>query len=136
LGRIASTTNALLIKNLFGVISVVAQPQEQVLWKEIGMQGFFDSHRRNRRGGIGVPRLVRLPVSESGTAELWYGCPVTSANGDQLGTVDHMLIDWRTRQVRYVVLAHGRNSAEIALPWAALYFDAALAQLVFYTLDP
>jgi hypothetical protein len=97
------------------------------------MQGFFDRRRRDPRGGPGSARLVRRSVSESDTAELLRGCLVVSANGEKLGTVDYLMVDLRTQQVRYVVLAHGRNSAAVALPWNALYFDAGLAQLVFYT---
>ncbi len=99
------------------------------------MQGFFDHRRRHPHGGNGPARLVRLPISESGTAELLHGCHVVSANGEKLGTVDYLMVDWRTRQVRFVVLAHGRNSAAVALPWSALYFDAGLGRLVFYTLS-
>jgi hypothetical protein len=45
-----------------------------------------------------------------------------------------LIIDVRTHQLRYVMLSNGKEgSAEIALPWKTLYFDSAMARLVFYT---
>lgn len=71
---------------------------------------------------------------ESSTAGLLHGCPVVTAIGDRIGTVDHLMVDVTTHQLRYVVLARRRNSASIAIPWHALYFDAALSRLVFYSM--
>lgn len=65
-----------------------------------------------------------------------------TAEGRRIGTVDALLIDRKTRQLRYVILdekasrasgTNGGKTAAIAIPWQALYFDSAMARLVFYT---
>lgn len=89
---------------------------------------------RHPRPRSGPARFVPLGAHESSTAELLHGCPVVTANGDRIGIVDRLMIDVVTHQLRYVVLARKRNSAVVALPWQALYFDAAQSKLVFYTL--
>ncbi len=89
------------------------------------------------RGGPRSPRpsrFVRLLASESSTAGLLHGCPVVTAIGDRIGIVDHLMVDAATHQLRYVVLAHKRSCASVAIPWHALYFDAALGRLVFYSM--
>lgn len=62
-----------------------------------------------------------------------HGCPVVTPEGDRIGYVDHLIVDAATRQLRYVMLAHKWQGAMVAIPWHALYFDAAHARLVFYT---
>ncbi|WP_151636673.1 PRC-barrel domain-containing protein [Noviherbaspirillum aerium] len=89
---------------------------------------------RNPRPRSGPARFVPLAAHESSTADLLHGCPVVTANGERIGIVDRLMIDVVTHQLRYVVLARKRNSAVVALPWHALYFDAAQSKLVFYTL--
>ena len=80
------------------------------------------------------PRYARISVRDSNAARMLQGCPVVSANGETIGKVEQLIIDVRTHQLRYVMLScPGRRSAEIALPWKTLYFDSAMARLVFYT---
>ena len=92
------------------------------------------SHTRNSRVKAGPARFARLSANESSTADLLHGCPVVTAGGENIGTVDHLMVDVHTHQLRYVVLAHSKNGAVVAIPWQALYFDSAMARLVFYTL--
>ncbi len=83
---------------------------------------------------VGRPaRYTRVPVDDSGSGAMLHGCPVVTANGEMIGRVQHLVVDVRTQQVRYVILGCGRRKAEVAIPWKALYFDSALARLVFYT---
>lgn len=82
----------------------------------------------------GAARFVRLSARDSSTAALLHRCPVVSARGEKIGIVDHLIADALTHQPRYVVLAHKRRSAAVALPWHSLYFDATRVRLVFYTL--
>ncbi len=98
------------------------------------MQRTVGSRTRNSRIKAGPARFVRLSAHDSSTAGLLYGCPVVTASGERIGTVDHLMVDVLTQQLRYVVLASKKNSAVVAIPWQALYFDAGLARLVFYTL--
>ncbi|HYD94882.1 MAG TPA: PRC-barrel domain-containing protein [Noviherbaspirillum sp.] len=92
------------------------------------------SRTRSSRSNAGAPRFARLSASDSSTADLLYGCPVVTATGEKIGTVDYLMVDVVTHQLRYVVLAHKRNAAVVSIPWHALYFDAAMGRLVFYTL--
>ena len=82
----------------------------------------------------GPPRFARLSANDSSTADLLFGCPVVTAHGERIGTVDHLMVDILTHQLRYVVLSRKRNQALVSIPWHALYFDAAQGRLVFYTL--
>lgn len=89
----------------------------------------------------GGTRFCRIFACDSIATELLQGCPVVTAEGRRIGTVDALLIDRKTRQLRYVILEDSANrsngglakSAAIAIPWQALYFDSAMARLVFYT---
>jgi len=98
------------------------------------MQRPIGSRRRSARTKAGPARFLRLCAHDSSTADLLYGCPVVSARGEKIGIVDHLMVDVKTNQLRYVMLAPKRRGAVVAIPWQALYFDAAMAQLVFYTL--
>jgi hypothetical protein len=89
---------------------------------------------RNNPPGNGPKRFVRLSAQESSTAELLAGCAIVTASGERIGHVDHLMIDAVTHQLRYVILSRRRSGAVVALPWQGLYFDAANARLVFYTL--
>lgn len=80
-------------------------------------------------------RFKRLSARDSGSAHLLHGCPVMTANGSDLGDVDHLIVDALTHQLRYVILLDAEGGASVALPWQSLYFDAALGRLVFYTMD-
>lgn len=86
------------------------------------------------RAKRGPARFGRLSPQESSTADLLQGCPVVTAAGDLIGTVDHLMVDLLTHHLRYVMLERRKNSALIVIPWQALYFDAAQSRLVFYTL--
>jgi hypothetical protein len=80
------------------------------------------------------PRFSRVSACDSSAAEMLHGCPVVTAGGELIGTVEHLMIDARTHQLRYVlVIGRARFSAEVAIPWKTLYFDSAMARLVFYT---
>lgn len=99
------------------------------------MQRTAGSNRtRSSRGKTGPARFTRLHAHESSTADLLYGCPVVTAVGEQIGTVDHLMVDVVTHQLKYVVLAKKRYGAVVTIPWHALYFDSAVGRLVFYTL--
>jgi hypothetical protein len=98
------------------------------------MQRMPGGSSRSGQCKSGPARFVRLSARESGTVELLRGCVVVSAGGERIGTVEHLMVDARTRRLRYVLLSRRGGGAMIALPWHALYFDAALARLVFYTL--
>lgn len=65
--------------------------------------------------------------------EMLHGCPVVTGAGDMIGHVRSILIDAKTRQIRYVLLSSSASNASVAVPWHALYFDSALMRLVFYT---
>ena len=93
------------------------------------------SRAKSSRPRTGPPRFARLSAGDSSTADLLYGCPVVTANGEKIGTVDHLMVDILTHQLRYVVLARRRrHEAIVSIPWHALYLDAAQGRLVFYTL--
>jgi sporulation protein YlmC with PRC-barrel domain len=85
----------------------------------------------------GGARFRRVFARDSTTMALLQGCPVVTAEGAELGTVESLLIERKTRQLRYVVLTcktgENGNSAAVAIPWQALYFDSATSCLVFYT---
>jgi ribosomal 30S subunit maturation factor RimM len=82
-----------------------------------------------------APRFLRLRPGESDSASLLRGCPVVTAAGERLGRVDYLMVDALTQQLRYVVLIRRRHAATVTIPWHALYFDSAAANLVFYTWD-
>src|SRR3569832_2593317 len=95
---------------------------------------------RNNNGGSRAPetkaseiRFACIVARDSSATELLHGCPVMSASGELIGRVKSILIDAKTRQLRYVMLSTRRGRATVANPWHALYFDSALARLVFYT---
>ncbi|RZI40266.1 PRC-barrel domain containing protein [Herbaspirillum sp. HC18] len=99
------------------------------------MQGTLGGNRtRASRTRNDAPRFARLSANDSSTADLLYGCPVVTATGERIGTVDYLMVDIVTHQLRYVVLANRKNDAVVSIPWHALYYDAAMGRLVFYTL--
>ena len=67
------------------------------------------SRTRTGRLNAGPPRFERLSPDESSTADLLFGCPVVTAHGERIGTVDHLMVDILTHQLRYVVLARKRR---------------------------
>ena len=44
-----------------------------------------------------------------------------------------VLVDVRSRQLRYVIVAPQHGKANVVIPWQALYFDSSLVRLVYYT---
>lgn len=88
----------------------------------------------NNPATSGPARFVRMSERDSRTAQLLHDCPVVTPEGDRIGYVDHLMADAATRQLRYVMLTRKRwQDAMVAIPWHALYFDAAHGRLVFYT---
>jgi hypothetical protein len=79
------------------------------------------------------PRFSSLFARDASATEMLQGCPVVTAAGDWIGAVRSILIDTRSRQLRYVMLLSRPGNALIAIPWHALYFDSALSRLVFFT---
>ncbi|WP_158597917.1 PRC-barrel domain-containing protein [Noviherbaspirillum saxi] len=99
------------------------------------MQRIFGDRQPGGQRRLGPPRFKRLSAADSSTADLLSGCAVVSADGEEIGHVDHLVVEAASHQLRYVVLARKEQGAVIALPWNALYFDAAHSRLVFYTLS-
>ncbi|WP_019140416.1 PRC-barrel domain-containing protein [Noviherbaspirillum massiliense] len=81
----------------------------------------------------GASRFNRIAARDSGTADLMQGCRVVTVDGEEIGEVDHLMVDKYTHQLRYVMLSSGASGATIAIPWQTLYFDSSRSQLVFYT---
>jgi hypothetical protein len=93
----------------------------------------FNGGSRANSSKAGSKRFSCIFARDSIATELLHGCPVVTAAGETLGKVRAILIDAKTRQLRYVMLAPRSGAASVAIPWHALYFDSALARLVFYT---
>lgn len=93
----------------------------------------FNGGSRARPSSAGDKRFACIFARDSTATELLHGCQIVTAGGEHLGRVKSILIDARTRQLRYVVMSPYPGSASVAIPWHALYFDSALARLVFYT---
>ncbi|WP_283443933.1 PRC-barrel domain-containing protein [Noviherbaspirillum suwonense] len=80
-----------------------------------------------------APRLSSLFARDASATEMLQGCPVVTAAGDWVGAVRSILIDARSRQLRYVMLLSRPGNALVAIPWHALYFDSSLSRLVYFT---
>jgi hypothetical protein len=93
----------------------------------------FDSGPHTGTRKRGVRRFSCIFARDSVATELLHGCPVVTGAGDRIGTVRSILIDAKTRQIRYVMLSSSASKTSVAIPWHALYFDSALVRLVFYT---
>jgi hypothetical protein len=87
---------------------------------------------RLSKAGAAARHWVR-GSSASLAAETLQGCPVVTAEGEKIGNIDELIIDADTHQFRYVIVSCKGGGASVALPWQSLYFDSALARLVFYT---
>jgi hypothetical protein len=94
----------------------------------------FDSGSKTSPKKPSGRRFSCIFARDSVATELLHGCPVVTGAGDRIGTVKSILIDTKTRQIRYVILSStiARNTS-VAVPWHAMYFDSALVRLVFYT---
>lgn len=95
----------------------------------------YNGSSRTRPSRTGSKRFACIVARDSSATELLHGCPIVTAGGEHLGKVKSILIDARTRQLRYVLMTRFPGSATVAIPWHALYFDSALARLVFYTFN-
>jgi hypothetical protein len=93
----------------------------------------YNGGSRSPHSSPGEKRFACIVARESSATELLHGCPVMTAAGETIGRVKSILVDAKTRQLRYVLLSTRRGRASVAIPWHALYFDSALARLVFYT---
>ena len=71
--------------------------------------------------------MTSSPVISSDQVE---GTAVYNANGDKLGSIDDLMIDRRSGQVRYAVLEFGGflgiNTDRYPLPWSMLKYDMQL----------
>lgn len=88
---------------------------------------------QKRSPGGGEKRFSCIVARDSDATSLLHGRAIVSAGGELLGRVKSILIDSHNRQLRYVVMTPQVGRASVAIPWHALYFDSALARLVFYT---
>jgi hypothetical protein len=95
----------------------------------------FEGGLAERRSSLGDKRFACIVARDSSATALLHGCQIVTAGGEHLGRVTSILIDVRTRQLRYVLMGRNPGSATVAIPWHALYFDSALARLVFYTFN-
>ncbi len=78
-------------------------------------------------------RFACMSAGQSSATELLRSCPVVTATGQAMGRVRSVLVDVRSRQLRYVVVAPQHGKANVVIPWQALYFDSSLVRLVYYT---
>jgi hypothetical protein len=111
------------------------------------MDGGLERHRKGARGILRIlkggassrsnraraPRFSSLFARDASATEMLQGCPVVTATGDWVGAVRSILIDVRSRQLRYVMLLSRPGNALVAIPWHALYFDSSLSRLVYFT---
>jgi hypothetical protein len=78
-------------------------------------------------------RFSCVKAGQSSATALLRSCPVVTASGQSVGRVHSVLVDTRSRQLRYVIVPSESGKASIIIPWQALYFDSALVRLVYYT---
>jgi hypothetical protein len=97
------------------------------------MSTTFDSDSRTNPRKRGARRFSCIFARDSVATELLHGCPVVTGAGDTIGNVRSILIDAKTRQIRYVILSSSASETSVAVPWHAMYFDSALVRLVYYT---
>jgi hypothetical protein len=78
-------------------------------------------------------RFACMSAGQSSATELLRACPVVTATGQPMGRVRSVMVDLRSRQLRFVVMAPTQGKATVVIPWQALYFDSSLVRLVYYT---
>jgi hypothetical protein len=78
-------------------------------------------------------RFTCMAAAQSSATELLRSCPVVTATGQSMGRVRSVLVDARSRQLRFVTLTPNNSKATVTIPWQSLYFDAEFARLVYYT---
>ena len=88
-----------------------------------------------RTGPVSAPhkRFACMTAGQSSATELLRSCPVVTATGQPMGRVRSVLVDMRSRQLRFVIIAPQGGKAPVVIPWQALYFDSSLVRLVYYT---
>ncbi|MEO0313681.1 MAG: hypothetical protein RI928_137 [Pseudomonadota bacterium] len=90
-----------------------------------------DAKRPNEPGAR--KRFTSMTAGQSSATELLRSCPVVTATGQTMGRVCSVLVDARSRQLRFVTVTPNASKASVTIPWQALYFDSELARLVYYT---
>jgi len=78
-------------------------------------------------------RFNCMTAEQSSATELLLSCPVVTATGQAIGRVRSVLVDARSRQLRFVNVNSNNSKATVTIPWQALYFDSDLARLVYFT---
>lgn len=91
----------------------------------------FEGSIAGSRGGR--RRFACMHAGQSSATELLRSCPVVTATGQAMGRVRSVLVDVRSRQLRFVVVAPQHGKASVVIPWQALYFDSSLVRLVYFT---
>ena len=84
-------------------------------------------------GRIVGQRFTCMTAGRSSATEILRSCPVVTAAGQTMGRVRSVLVDARSRQLRFVTVTPNNSKASVTIPWQALYFDADLVRLVYYT---
>ena len=90
-------------------------------------EGSQSASKANRK------RFACMLAGQTSATELLRACPVVTATGQAMGSVRSVLVDLRSRQLRFVVVSPKQGKAAIVIPWQALYFDSVLMRLVYYT---
>lgn len=93
---------------------------------------------KNLEGGsdlakVPFRRFVSMNASQSSSTQWLRSCQVVTATGQTMGRVKSVLVDVRSRQLCFVVVASQSGKAPVVIPWKALYFDPAPVRLVYYT---
>ena len=78
-------------------------------------------------------RFTSMTAGQSSATELLRSCPVVTAAGQRVGRVRSVLVDARSRQLRFVTVTPDSSKATVTIPWQTLYFDSELVRLVYYT---
>jgi PRC-barrel domain len=90
-----------------------------------------DTTQRNGHGAR--KRFTCMTAGQSSATELLRSCPVVTAAGQAMGQVRTVLVDARSRQLRFVTVISNNSKGTVTIPWQALYFDSDLVRLVYYT---
>lgn len=78
-------------------------------------------------------RFNCMTAEQSPATDLLRSCPVVTATGQAIGRVRSVLVDARSRQLRFVCVNSNNSKATVTIPWQALYFDTDLSRLVYFT---
>ena len=92
------------------------------------------SNDAKQPGDLGTrKRFTSMTAGQSSATELLRSCPVVTATGQTMGRVRSVLVDARSRQLRFVTVTPNASKASVTIPWQTLYFDSELVRLVYYT---